>query len=464
LLKQWDLNPPALHFFAHIALQVIGKSAVALRFPSMLEFYVAGIMVLWYLRRKVGMPFAVAGVLMVWYSPVFYYATEARPYALICMCFACLLLAWDIAATAAKRGIALCGVALSSTGLVAAHVFGPLSVLPFVAAEIARWHRRRVPDYPLWAALLVPCLGIAAYVPLYENYENIDFYPPRFQASLWKIATFYWRFLHDWSVNDTETWHGAALGLCVAFAAAWIACRGRFRWASLRGFRRDEVALFAVAIGNPVLLNLILMPSHAAFWPRYCITSALALCIAFTLVLATISTVSARAGAIVSCALLVLVTLQELAMPMYERAVERSGPANGASLSGQSPDLPIVAASGLTFIEMQQYERPSVTSRLYYLEDRQAAIRYAHATMFDDLETFVKQFHLRGTVLPYSTFVSDHRAFLVLGTPNYPEDWLLKKLSADGAKISSVASYPIPYKDRTLYFVTFAGQARTATD
>ena len=130
------------------------------------------------------------------------------------------------------------------------------------------------------------------------------------------------------------------------------------------------------------------------------------------------------------------------------------------ALERVKPDLPLVDASGVTFVEMNHYEPAAVLSRLFFLQDRAAAIRYAHATMFDDLDRFSREFAFQGKVEPYPDFTRDHHEFLVLGTFGYPEDWLLRKLAAEKARIALIGRFPIAYKDTTLYDVTLAQPRR----
>jgi hypothetical protein len=54
----------------------------------------------------------------------------------------------------------------------------------------------------------------------------------------------------------------------------------------------------------------------------------------------------------------------------------------------------------------------------------------------------------------YGEFVRRHREFLVFGEKNYPEDWLLPKLAADGARIETLGDFPAIYRDKTLFLVT----------
>jgi hypothetical protein len=121
---------------------------------------------------------------------------------------------------------------------------------------------------------------------------------------------------------------------------------------------------------------------------------------------------------------------------------------------GIQSDLPLIAASGLTFLEMDHYAGSNTTSRLYYLTDREFAINIAHATIFGGFANLKRYFPIRANVQPYREFTAKHSHFLVLGTPWYPEDWLLPHLLDIHAKLIYLGSYSSIYKDGQLYEVT----------
>jgi hypothetical protein len=123
------------------------------------------------------------------------------------------------------------------------------------------------------------------------------------------------------------------------------------------------------------------------------------------------------------------------------------------SLSQVRPDLPFVDASGLTFLEMDHRADDSFARRIYYLTDQQAAMQYAHATLFEGLSFLKHEFPIRANVVPYEQFIQQHRTFLVYGTVDYPEDWLLRKLMADGATVQYLGKFRDSYKDEDLYQV-----------
>jgi hypothetical protein len=448
LARRFDLNPlPMDYVLTRISVNLFGDGAMAVRGPSILAFYIASVTLYFFVRRKAGDGFAAFGVLMFWYSPVFYYATEARPYAFLCMFFGLLLLFWDIASAEQRPAAAVWGVALANLGLMTVHAFAPLSLLPFFVAEALRYRSRRKPDYFLWAALALPALLVVAYLPSARSHTSALF-PMKFQAGIRKIPIF---FLHVF----LDMGSGMFAALFAAIVAPMAVRRLRSGNAEDPPQRHwtTDAAMIAVLIFNPVLLNLVLVPLRGPFFDRYCITTMMAMYIALVICVARRLHFNQLAGVCATAALACVLVTEQVIMPWMHKAGDR----NGEILAGVEPQLPLVAASGLTFLEMDHYEGTGLRSRLYYLKDRSAALEYSHATLFEDflpLDQLAKYFPIGGNVQPYSSFTQRYRKFLVLGTVDYPEDWLLRKLAADGATLVPIGYYVLPYKDHTLYRIT----------
>ena len=138
---------------------------------------------------KVGIAYSAVALLILWMGETFPYATEARPYALLMMFFALLLLCWDLATSSQKRYLPLWGAGIANLGMLGAHVFGLFSLLPFLAAEAVRFQRTRKSDPALWAALLLPTVVVALYLPLFHGYEAI-YFPPRSRLRCVESPTF----------------------------------------------------------------------------------------------------------------------------------------------------------------------------------------------------------------------------------------------------------------------------------
>jgi hypothetical protein len=118
-----------------------------------------------------------------------------------------------------------------------------------------------------------------------------------------------------------------------------------------------------------------------------------------------------------------------------------------------------VAASGVTFFEMNHHEKPEILSRLYFLKDRSVAMEYTHTNLFEDRgfgDGMKPYFPISAQVASYADFIHQHREFLVLGTYDAPEEWLLQKLADDGAQLTWLGTYQVPYVDTDLYLVDLA--------
>ena len=63
-------------------------------------------------------------------------------------------------------------------------------------------------------------------------------------------------------------------------------------------------------------------------------------------------------------------------------------------------------------------------------------------------------FPIRANIEPYIDFAAKHRRFLVLGTIDRPEDWLLRKLIAEGARVAKAGEFHTQYPDSMMYDVT----------
>jgi hypothetical protein len=433
---RFDNHPPAAYLLSRFSMAIFGPTPFALRLPSIIEFYLGSVAIFFYLRRKAGDAIGGFAILVLWGTRgIFQYATEARPYALVFMGFAFLLLCWDIAAHYEGRKPALFGVAFSTAVLLSAHVFAPLSLLPFLVAETVRFFRRREPDYPLWSALLLPTVVMLVYVPIIRVYNTI-LIPPALQASWAKIGTFAF-----------DSFSKALLLAALVFLVLPKAIKGS---RPMPKFAAEDLALLACLLFNPILLTMVLMWRHGFFSNRYCLTSSVAIYLALALLLS----IPLRPGyAAIGLASLVMIASLVHGVSRVSR-LPRVDPVSWATVR---PDLPVVASSGATFYEMNHHENPWLLSRLYFLKDRAAAIKYQGINLFDDFEApdAMKSagIPLPAHVEPYRSFVAQHREFLVLGDAR---DWPMRKLADEGAAEEALADYSSQSPYRTgfrLYLV-----------
>jgi hypothetical protein len=435
-----DLNPPEVHLITRGALSLFGDTRLGARFPSIVEFYVASIFVFLYVKRIGGSVYAAVAVLLIWSGPAFYYATEARPYALLLAAFTTILFCRDSVETR-YRTFAILGMWVGNCVMLLAHVLAPFSLLPFLAAEaVTVWKKRKL-DYAVWAALLLPMVCTAVYVPLFSGFDLIAF-PPAFQAAPRKVVRFFQHAFLDMSVS-VELALLAALVVAMFNKTSSVA-PGR------RTIRFPELALFVALLCNPAMLVLSFMRVQGVFWDRYAITTTVAIAVSLAMVLAFSLHFQRASGYAAALMLVCTMAVSRILLPLIEPA-----PRNDVSaLAKVSPDLPLVAASGLVFLAMDHEESAELVSRLFYLEDHDSAMQFAHATIFERMDMLKASFPIRGNVDQFNSFVRRHREFLVFGSPEPPEDWLMRKLAKSGATITPMGTYSSPYRDSTLYKVS----------
>jgi len=439
--SKWDLNPPPSYFLARWSTDIFGAGKLGLRLPSMLEFYIASLFLFAIVRRYLGNAFAMFAVFVLWDSPYFYYAAEGRPYALLLMSFMGLLYFWELAIRPRRSNLALAGVLFFAVCLVISHVFAPLSLAGIYLAEMVRTVRKKKIDIALWLALLLPCAAMTIYIPLFHAYGGVVF-PAAFQAS----PTMVWLLYHD------NLWTGLTVDLLCAYAVLVIVTmlRGRGDAETIYKIAPEQVAVAIYILATPLLLNVALMRGHGAFWPRYVITCG---AVAY-LVIAFLFAYGTRAGRkTVYAACVVLVFFAAI---KASRGLSHGGPHDASAFAAIRPGLPMVDASGEVFFEMNHYESPEFLHGLYYLKDHEAAMKYAHASMYDTHEPpdlLPPEFEVRAHVEQYSAFVAQHPRFLVVGRPDNPQDWLLAKLQDDGAEVEYIGNVSIPYADSQVFLV-----------
>jgi hypothetical protein len=439
LIRKWDLNPPLSYFFTRWSMAIVGQGKLGLRLASIVEFYTASLFLFAFARKRIGNAFALLAISIIWEGPLFYYAVEARPYALLAMCFSILIFCWDRATSPNRPIWSLLGTFFAALGMLLTHVFAPLTLAAIFVGEGVRFARSRKADIALWTALLLPCVAMLLYIPLFHTYRRVLF-PYHDQAALWQIPQY---FIHG--VWNTKT-------ILYATVFAFIVSRGN-RESRRAPFLPEQLAAAFFLLCLPILLNLILMPSHGAFWPRYCITTSVTLCLAYAFLGAYQTDVGQRGG-YVATGVVLLFGLVTVVSAMRSHVRPRT------ALATVRPDLPLVVENGMTFFEMNHFEDGSLLNRVHYLEDPQAYIKYPNSNLFDGYERLDPEFHIRGHVDDYASFLAQHSQFLML-TEGRGVFWLVSKLHDDGEEIEKISEVDVPYGESEVYLVTVR---KSATD
>lgn len=450
-LANFDLNPPLQAALTMLTFRWFGDSNFAARIPSMLAFWVASVCLYQFVSYRLGRFYGLIAMLTLWSTTFFQYASEARPYALMIAFLGIAMVNWQRSWKTARRPLRLFGTGLGVAGILMSHVFGSLALIPLGIAEIVRSLDRRKVDWPMWAAFIAPAPCLLVCLPMLHQYGHLALVcPPQFQASLLKAITFY-----------GEVMSGGSLALLAAVAAGLLIPQSKVASQDARcGLKKPELVLCVGLLLVPIAIDLLLMRRGGAFWPRYGIVSAIGLAVLFAHFFARAIGTNRLAAATAAGVLLTAFAIHWLVEP----ALQPTGNVMTKRIAFKDldPRLPLVTASGLTFFEMNKREDDALLSRVYYLTDREAAIKYAHATIFENFDRLQHFFPIRGRVTAYNDFIKRTPRFFVLCTLDYPEDWLVPKLMSEGADVRVLGEVEQRYRDTLVVEVTPASAPQAA--
>ena len=429
-----DLNPPSCYLLVRLFHALFGTSELVTRLPFTLAFYLGSVGMFFFAKRRFGVFWSAASILLFWSTPFFTFATQARPYGLLLAFFSLTLVSYDHSGGSDRPRWAVPGLLAGNVGMMLSHVFAPLSIFPFCAAEAARSVVKRRIDWKIWASLLAPVTISLAYLPAMHMFERI-YFPAAYQATNEHLAYFFVRLAIIYTIP------GVLAAVILAFVAR------PFSKAPVHAIPAGWPAICWAAgvMLAPAILNFMLMRTGGAFWDRYCLTTGISFYMLLVMALAW-ATGFRRSSSIAAA-------LVFLCMALMQTRVSDSQTPSPGGIESIRTDLPLVTGSGLTFLELDRYGERGLQSRLYSLVDRNAAIEFAHSTIFENMPQLVKYFHLRSHVSAYGDFVAAHPHFLVISRPDYREEWVLKKLRRDGAKVQLVRMLHGPFKDFQLFEV-----------
>ena len=452
-IRLLDLNPPLSFVIVRGSMDILGRTEFGARFPSIVSYFLGSMALFVFVKRRVGTWWAATGVGLFWCNPYFYMATEARPYGILLGFFGLVLVSWDhvanYEAVGPMRRRALAGLGIGVTGMLLTHVYAPLWVMPFWAAELLRsWRKRRI-DWPLWALLTIPLVTCLTYLPLIRNVGQAVV-PIGGQGSPSKPFWYYVAIF---------------LGVCPALVVAFFTAFGIVVWREpgvrkpgskplpSLGFQPAELTFLLAALMPPLMLNALSMYTHGPFYGRHAFLTVLTVNLLVVLFMAHESRANRLSGMVAAVIILGFSMYFLWGLDMNAVAIDPKLPKLGKDFNRIHPELPLVANSILTYLEMDRYENPAVLARLYYLVDSESAVKYAHNNLTEGLPVMKQHFPIRANSSSYGEFVAKHRHFMVLGDIGPQRGWLLVKLKAEGAQVTELGRIETPYPDPKLYEV-----------
>ncbi len=173
LLAAADQMPPLFDILTRVLFSLFGENKFIERLPSIIAFWLAGLLIFRYVSFRTGPLWGFLGALFPFATASIYYASEARPYSFL-VCFTALaMVAWQNAAANHHRKLALFLLALANLLVINSHYYGLLLIVPLLAGELVRALERKRLDWPVLACSILPFAFILVYWPFIRNSERL---------------------------------------------------------------------------------------------------------------------------------------------------------------------------------------------------------------------------------------------------------------------------------------------------
>lgn len=422
--------PPFFYIVTRASLSLLGENNLALRLPAIVGFWVMGLCLFRFVAKRSTALHGLAAMLLPLTTGAYYYAFNARPYGLVLGFTGLALICWQSLSERDGRVLPLAGLSLSLAAAVACHYYAILVLVPLGFGEAAKLFARRRAALSVWAAMAASLAPLLLFLPLIlgaRSYSGTFWAKP----SWGDTATFYYFMMASAAMPLTAIVLLAALHSVVSSedgAQVDGACR-------LKLLPHETFATIGFLF-IPVIAVAAAMFVTNAFTPRYALPAILGLCILLTLGIDRL--LSGREGLtilLLLCLAAGFVRRTEMTLQASSEVARNRQGTVELLQDRQFSELPVVCADAHIFLVLSHEAPPEVQSRLVYLADPKASLRYlghnsVERGMLDLLKTW---FGLN--VQQYEPYIVSRPPFLLLGDPQSFLNWLLRDLISSGAHL-----------------------------
>jgi hypothetical protein len=431
-----DTTGPLQSFVARLGLIFPIDAELGARLPFTFAYLVMGLCVYGFVHRRYATGYALASLIFTLDYAPFYYATEARAYALVLAGVGFSIISWQSAVSDRYRPWSPIGIWLGLALAIAAHAFAIFLIVPFACAQFANDFKRGKPDWSIWSALALFPAGILPV--LHGEMAAKKIFGGNFwaQPHLESMIESYRRFVHG----------GRSYLIAVLLVCAGAALLQRMRRLhppelKTRGFSAPEWILVA----SIALLPIYVVPASYLlhlYDHRYVISCDIGLVV---LAVAAAAEIARRrriagvgllglflAGSAVSRGGVFIGGLRALAHPgrVHQEQQARFNSYPWVKLLEQS-GLPVVTDDPHQYGQIDYYASPDLNHRLYALTDIGEIASYPQsATSQLNFMRFGNRLSYR--VVDVESFAAEHPHFLL--APEAPETvnegWLPHYLTA----------------------------------
>ena len=449
--REIDLHPPFHYLAQRLFLHIPGPLWLISRLPSMISGLVVTLVLFWMIAPRLGNLLGMLSAALPWTGPLAMFAWQNRPY-MIWMLFLVLLIAtWKKAISEDRKGWHVGAVFLLAALMVSNLLISILCLGAFMVAELVRWRARGRTDILLWLALTAPMLIGLGYFYQMRHLGSNSF-------PFWQIPSLGWG----------ERMYIAMITqmfflLSVSLAVTGFLGKRRRNVAMMEPEERPlqlplvEGVLYWSLILVPVLLMFVAVFAHIQFWERYG-SSAI---IGFACVIPWMLYRRVRDLRLITTLMVIWFLGTTVQLAIEDGTIkDNDRPAffqigrKPIWLGQLDPKLPIVDASPMTFTEMSFREPLAISSRVYYLTDRNLADKYSGYTLFENEDKIREILDLPSHAEDMTKFLSEHDRFYMVATYQRGTDWLPRAFADMGIKMDYLGKFVSHYGDEDLFMVT----------
>lgn len=427
--------PPLFYIITRASRSLFGVSELAIRLPEVLGFWVMSLCLFQFVSKRSSALYGFAAMLFPLVTKAYSYAYEARPYGIVLGFAGVSLVCWQSAVEEHYRKLSLVGLAVSLAAAVSCHYYAILLLFPLAVGEAVRSCFRRRLDLPIWVALGMSTTPLLLFLPLIQRARIHS-------ATFWSQA--HWsRILDSYFFLLTPALLAlvAMLVLSSLYSTTLPGSVSNQKQVSRSTPPFHEIAAALGFIALPVVGFMLAKFVTGAITGRYVLPSVIGFSIVFAFAAYRLLDGRAVIGATLVLSLcigfMMLVVTNFLALTEAHLRQAR----NYEFLRSNSEStLPIVASDLGTFMEFAHYGPPDIASRVVYLADPQASLRYlGHNSVDRAILDLRPWFRLK--IEDYAPYVASQKRFLVYVRGGYLNDrivdfkWLLSELNKTNWRI-----------------------------
>jgi hypothetical protein len=417
-----DYNPPLPHLLVHLSTRWFGLSQVTARLPAIVGFWGFSLCLYVFVARRKGALYGLCALLMPALTRAYYYSAEARAYGPELGFCGVALISWQAAAEKRHRTAALCGLSLSIAAMILCHYYAVLVYLPLAGAEAIRTRNRGRLDWGVWLALAAgsgPVLWRAATIVSVVNSTSHS----------WTEA-YLRQGLEFW---ETGLAPAAPFAVLLLIVIAVVVRRTPEDTEYATGAKASRIPEHEWAVA--VLLALVplvgvigaLMVTHM-FNERYALIGIAGFCLLAPMLAAEFTVRRSAAAVAMLCVLAWGMAVRSLDHP-YE-----GNPFDGEPVLREALEQgPVVIPDGQLYLQMWHYAPERYKSRMIFLLDEAAAVKYLG---YDSIDVGVRVVRRRAAVnvMDWADFARGTREFTAYQSSLRP-GWVLPRVVAEGASV-----------------------------